>query len=101
MHLNEFWSGGLGRKVELFAKGTFGTSASFLLLVMLNEAWIINLGVFIVVISLALARVGSWMGDEVDVHWIVFIGLFQVFAYAIIGYKVENLKKMCFLNCES
>ena len=33
---------------ELFAKGAIGTSAAFYLLVMLNEAWIINLCLFII-----------------------------------------------------
>ena len=74
---NDFDIGGKQHNsAELFAKGAIGTSAAFYLLVMLNEAWIINLGVFIILQCLTLARVSSWMGDEVDAHQIAIIGLF-------------------------
>ena len=36
-----------------------------------------------------------------EVHWLALIGLFVVFAYASVGYRVERLNKLTFLGQDS
>ena len=54
-----------------------GTAALFYALVMFNEAWILNLIVFLLSVSACLTRAGKHLGSEdIDMHWLGLIALF-------------------------
>ena len=79
----------------LFTKAMLGTQAVSYILVMFNEAWLINTGIFTLCAAIAALRIEiqEWMDEEMDIHWLILIVLFQVFVYASIGYRTEWLQK--------
>ena len=92
----------------LYARATIATSILFYFLIMFNEAcWLINVLVFAICLAYSLMKANDVLsGPDLDeesptVHWIVTIWLFQVFAYASIGYSVEKLRKQNFMGKES
>ena len=86
----------------MYAKGMIGTAANFYILVMFNEAWVLNLIVFLLSVAACLVRASSHLGtDEIDIHWLCLIVLFQVFTFASVAYRTEKLAKMSFIGRES
>ena len=86
----------------LWAKSSIGTAAIYYVLVMFNEAWVVNVAIFIPCIAISLYRTAMSIEIfEMDFHWLVLIGLFQLFTYTSIAYKTERLSKMSFLGRES
>ena len=86
----------------LCARAMISTAALFYVLAMFNESWVINLPVFTLCVIFTLVQTNSQLAaDSLDVHWLALIALFQVFAYASIGYKTERLSKMNFIGHES
>lgn len=75
----------------LFAKAMIGMQAVIYSLVMFNEAWLINTGIFTICFAMSLLRVWKWMDEEMDIHWLALIGLFEILIYGSIGYKMERL----------
>ena len=84
-----------------FAKGIIGTAAAFYVLVMFNDSWLVNLIVFTICMVATLVSASKRFDDELDEHWLVLIGIFLVFTYASVGYRIERLQKVGFLGKES
>ena len=83
----------------LYSRAMIGTAALFYLLVVFNEAWLVNTVVFTACTVCILLKTGSIMGDEkIDVAWLALIAFFQVFTYASNGYRVEKLAKLSFVG---
>ena len=86
---------------SFFAKAIIGTAASFYVLVMLNDCWLTNLIVFTVCMVTCLVVSAKKFAAEMDEHWLVLIGLFLIFTYASVGYRIERLQKIGFIGKES
>ena len=85
----------------LCARAMISSAAVFYVLAMFNESWVINLPVFTLCVIFTLVQTNSQLdSDSLDVHWLGLIALFQIFAYASIGYKTERLSKMNFIGHE-
>ena len=48
----------------MYAKGMIGTAANFYILVMFNEAWVLNLIVFLLSVGACLVRASSHLGSD-------------------------------------
>jgi len=60
----------------LFTKSMLGMQAVMYTLVMFNEAWLINTGIFTICAAMAGLRIDQWMDEEMDIHWLILIVLF-------------------------
>ena len=85
----------------LLGIGMIGSSGSLWILVMFNESWLLNLAFFVPCQGVAMHQAGKWSETDIDIHWLCLIAVFQIFIYGIVGYRVEYLRKMCFIGCES
>ena len=86
----------------LWARTSIGTVATFLILVVFNEAWLVNLAVYIPCLAYSMhGAIESVNESEVDFAWFGLLGVFHLFAYGVVGYHCERLSKLAFLGRET
>ena len=85
----------------LWARTSLGTAAFYFVLVIFNEAWLINLAVFTPCLAFSIYRTTESIGADLDLPLVALLGVFHLFAYGVVGYQTERLSKLAFLGQES